>query len=155
MAAAAMELKRLGLARKPLFVVPNHMLEQFSSELLILYPAANLLVASKEDFEKQRRQTLMSRIATGTWDAVIVTHSGFERLPTSAATQRAFFEEQLAELSLALAEQRQAERGSRIVKELEKAKKRLETNLKELLANERKDEGLTFEELGVDKLFID
>ncbi len=155
MTAAAMELKRLGLARKPLFVVPNHMLEQFSSELLILYPAANLLVASKEDFEKQRRQTLMSRIATGTWDAVIVTHSGFERLPTSAATQRAFFEEQLAELSLALAEQRQAERGSRIVKELEKAKKRLETNLKELIANERKDGGLTFEELGVDRLFVD
>ena len=155
MTAAAMELKRLGLARKPLFVVPNHMLEQFSSELLILYPAANLLVASKEDFEKQRRQTLMSRIATGAWDAVIVTHSGFERLPTSAATQRAFFEEQLAELSLALAEQRQDERGSRIVKELEKAKKRLETNLKELVANERKDDGLTFEELGVDRLFVD
>ncbi len=155
MSAAAMELKRLGLARKPLIVVPNHMLEQFSSELLTLYPAANLLVATKEDFEKQRRQTLMSRIATGNWDAVIVTHAGFEKIPTSMKTQTAFFESQLEELSLAILEQRQNEKNSRIVKELEKAKKRLETNLKELVANDRKDEGLTFEQLGVDKLMVD
>ena len=155
MVAAALELKRLGLSRKPLFVVPNHMLEQFSSELLTLYPAANILVASKEDFEKQKRQTLMSRIATGNWDAVIVTHSGFERIPLSTETQEAFFTEQIAALSNAITEQQQEARGSRLVKELEKAKKRLETKLKELLAEGRKDDGLTFEELGVDRLFVD
>ena len=155
MVAAAMELKRLGLARKPLFVVPNHMLEQFSSELLTLYPAANLLVASKEDFERERRQTLMSRIATGNWDAVIVTHSGFERIPLGNATQEAFFTEQIEALENAITEQQREDRGSRIVKELEKAKKRLETKLKELLAEGRKDAGLTFEQLGVDRLFVD
>jgi N12 class adenine-specific DNA methylase len=156
MVAAAMELRRLGLARKPLFTVPNHMLEQFASELLTLYPAANILVASKEDFEKQKRQTLMSRIATGNWDAVIVTHSGFEKIPLSRDTRERFFTEQLDELADAILEQKaQDERGSRIVKELEKAKKRLETKLKELLAEDRKDEGLTFEELGVDRLFAD
>ncbi len=155
MVAAAMELKRLALARKPLFVVPNHMLEQFSSELLTLYPAANLLVASKEDFEKERRQTLMSRIATGNWDAVIVTHSGFERIPLAQATQEAFFTEQIEALENAITEQQREDRGSRIVKELEKAKKRLETKLKELLAEGRKDDGLTFDQLGVDRLFVD
>ena len=155
MVAAAIELKRLGLARKPLFVVPNHMLEQFSSELLMLYPAANILVATKEDFEKERRQTLMSRIATGNWDAVIVTHSGFERIPLSRATQEAFFQEQIESLSSAITEEQRAARGSRIVKELEKSRKRLETKLRELLAEARKDEGLTFEELGIDRLFVD
>jgi len=102
MTAAAMELKRLGFAQKPLFAVPNHMLGQFSSELLNLYPGANILVATKADFEKTKRQTLMSRIATGNWDAVIVTHSGFEKLPVSRATQEEFFKEQLRELSLAI-----------------------------------------------------
>lgn len=155
MVAAAMELKRLGLARKPLFVVPNHMLEQFASELLTLYPAANILVASKEDFEKQRRQTLMSRVATGSWDAVIVTHSGFEKIPLATETQEAFFTEQIAALENAITEQQREDKGSRLVKELEKAKKRLETKLKELLAEGRKDEGLTFKELGVDRLFVD
>ena len=155
MVAAALELKRLGLARKPLFVVPNHMLEQFASELLTLYPAANILVATKDDFEKSRRQTLMSRIATGNWDAVIVTHSGFEKIPLSTETQEAFFTEQIAALENAITEQQREDKGSRLVKELEKAKKRLETKLKELLAEGRKDEGLTFEELGVDRLFVD
>src|SRR5213596_1580062 len=98
MVAAAMELKRLGLARKPMFVVPNHMLEQFSSELLNLYPAANILVATREDFESNKRRELMSRIATGNWDSVIVTHSGFERIPVSEQTQKDFFHEQLHEL---------------------------------------------------------
>ncbi len=154
--ASAMEKRRLGFARKPLFAVPNHMLEQFSSEFLMLYPAANILVASKEDFEKQRRETLMNRIATGNWDAVIVTHSGFERIPLSKATIERFFTEQLDELSLAITEQRaKDDRGSRIVKELEKAKKRLETKLKELLAEDRKDCGLTLEELGVDTIGVD
>ena len=98
MVAAAMELKRLGLARKPMFAVPNHMLGQFSTELLMLYPGANILVAGKEDFESQNRKKLFSRIATGNWDAVIVTHSGFERIPLSRETQERFFKEQLEEL---------------------------------------------------------
>ena len=154
MAAAAMELRRLGLCRKPLFAVPNHMLGQFSSELLALYPGANILVATKEDFEKEKRQTLMARIATGNWDAVIVTHAGFEKIPVARETQEAFFKEQLRELALAIEQQRK-EGDSRIVKALERAKKQLESKLKELAANEKKDDCLTFEELGVDRLFVD
>ncbi len=155
MVAAGMELKRLGLARKPLFVVPNHMLGQFSSELLTLYPGANILVAGKEDFEAGKRRQLMSRIATGNWDAVIVTHSGFERIPLSDETKKAFFREQLHDLELAIREQRAGRNERRIVKDLERAKKRLETRLRLLLAEEKKDNTLTFEELGVDRLFID
>jgi N12 class adenine-specific DNA methylase len=154
MVAAAMEVKRLGFARKPLFAVPNHMLGQFSSELLTLYPAANILVASKEDFEKERRQTLMSRIATGNWDAVIVTHSGFEKIPVSRKTQEEFINGELRELSLAVEQQRKTG-DSRIIKQLERAKKKLESKLKKLAANEKKDDTLTFEELGVDRLFVD
>ena len=152
--AAAMEMKRLGLARKPLIVVPNHMLGQFASEFLALYPGANILVATRDDFEKERRQTLMSRIATGNWDAVILTHSSFEKVPVSRQTQAAFFQEQLRELALAIEQQRK-EGDSRIVKALERAKKQLETKLKELAANEKKDDGLTFEELGVDTILGD
>ncbi|MCI0538026.1 MAG: DEAD/DEAH box helicase family protein [Verrucomicrobiales bacterium] len=152
--AAAMEMKRLGLARKPLFTVPNHMLGQFSSEFLTLYPGANILVATRDDFEKTKRQTLMSRIATGNWDAVIVTHSGFEKIPVSRATQEEFFKEQLRELTLAVEQQRQ-EGNSRTVKILERAKKRLETQLKELMGLERKDDTLTFEQLGVDAAIVD
>jgi N12 class adenine-specific DNA methylase len=154
MVAAAMELKRLGLARKPLFAVPNHMLGQFSSELLTLYPGANILVATKDDFEKDKRKTLTSRIATGNWDAVIMTHSGFEKIPISRAAQEEFIKGELRDLSLAIEQQRQGE-NSRIVKMLERAKKRLESKLKELAAVEHKDDGLTFEELGVDRLFVD
>lgn len=154
MVAAAMELKRLGLARKPLFVVPNHMLGQFSSELLTLYPGANILVAGKDDFEKDARQRLMARIATGNWDAVIVTHSGFEKIPAARETQEEFIKAELRELNLTIEEQRQQD-NSRIVKSLERAKKKLETKLKDLAANEKKDDGLTFEELGVDRLFVD
>ncbi len=154
MVAAAMELKRLGFARKPLITVPNHMLGQFSSELLTLYPGANILVATKDDFEKERRKTLMSRIATGNWDAVIVTHSGFEKIPLSRATQEEFIQSELRELALAIAQQRN-ESDSRIVKMLERAKKKLEFKLKDLMADERKDDTLTFEELGVDRLIVD
>ena len=154
MVAAAMELKRLGLARKPLIAVPNHMLGQFSSELLTLYPGANILVASKDDFEKERRKTLMSRIATGNWDAVIVTHSGFEKIPLSRASQEEFIQAQLRELALAI-EQQRGESGSRIVKMLERAKKKLEGKLKDLMADERRDDTITFEELGVDRLIVD
>jgi N12 class adenine-specific DNA methylase len=154
MVAAAMELKRLGLARKPMFAVPNHMLGQFSTELLTLYPGANILVAGKEDFESQNRKKLFSRIATGNWDAVIVTHSGFERIPLSYDTQKRFFDEQLHELEMIRREHADSS-NRRLVKELEKAKKRLEAKLQALAADHKKDNTLTFEELGVDRVFVD
>lgn len=154
MVAAAMELKRLGLARKPMFAVPNHMLGQFSTELLTLYPGANILVAGKEDFESQHRKKLFSRIATGNWDAVIVTHSGFERIPLSHDTRKQFFEEQLYELEMIRRENADSS-NRRLVKELEKAKKRLEAKLQSLAAEHKKDNTLTFEELGVDRIFVD
>ncbi|MCI0748779.1 MAG: DEAD/DEAH box helicase family protein [Verrucomicrobia subdivision 3 bacterium] len=154
MVAATMELKRLGFARKPMFTVPNHMLGQFSSELLTLYPGANILVAGKEDFEGKNRKKLFSRIATGNWDAVIVTHSGFERIPLSHDTQKRFFEEQIHELE-EIRLQNQDTSNRRLVKELERAKKRLEARLQALAADQKKDNTLTFEELGVDRLFVD
>ncbi len=155
MVAAGMELKRLGLARKPMFTVPNHMLGQFSSELLTLYPSANILAATREDFEKDKRRELMSRIATGNWDAIIVTHAGFEKIPMSEENKRLFFQAQLEELDRAILEHKQDHSNRRIVKQLEAAKKRLETRLKLLAADEKKDNTLTFEELGVDRLFVD
>jgi N12 class adenine-specific DNA methylase len=159
MAAAAMELKRLGLARKPMFVVPNHMLGQFSSELLTLYPGANILAAGRDDFASFRRRELMSRIATGNWDAIIVTHSGFERLPLSTQARRDFLDGQLAELVECILEHKNrsgtSSSGTRMVKELERAKKKLEVRIKSLEAEHRKDGTLTFEELGVDRLFVD
>lgn len=154
MVAAAMELKRLGLARKPMFTVPNHMLGQFSTELLTLYPGANILVAGKEDFESRNRKKLFSRIATGNWDAVIVTHSGFERIPLARETQERFFEEQLHELEM-IKRQHADSSNRRLVKEIEKAKKRLEAKLQALAAEHKKDNTLTFEELGVDRIFVD
>lgn len=154
MVAAAMELKRLGLGRKPMFTVPNHMLGQFSTELLTLYPGANILVAGKEDFESKNRKKLFSRIATGNWDAVIVTHSGFERIPLARETQERFFEEQLHELEM-IKRQHADSSNRRLVKEIERAKKRLEARLQALAAEHRKDNTLTFEELGVDRLFVD
>ena len=152
--AAAMESRRLGLSHKPLFVVPNHMLGQFSTELLTLYPGANILVAGKADFEAGNRKKLFSRIATGNWDAVIVTHSGFERIPLAKETQKRFFEEQLHELEM-VKRQHAGSGDRRLVKEIEKAKKRLEARLEGLAAGEKKDNTLTFEELGVDRLVVD
>ena len=154
MVASAMELKRLGLARKPMFTVPNHMLGQFSTELLTLYPGANILVAGREDFEAQNRRKLFSRIATGNWDAIIVTHSGFERIPLSQETQLRFFKEQLDELE-DVKRQHAGTDNRRLLKEIEKAKKRLEAKLEMLAASHKKDNMLTFEELGVDRLFVD
>jgi hypothetical protein len=154
-----MELKRLGLARKPMFVVPNHMLGQFSSELLALYPGANILAAGRDDFASLRRRELMSRIATNNWDAIIVTHSGFERLPLSTKARKEFLDGQLAELAECILEHKSrigaSSSGTRIVKELERAKKKLEGRIKALGAEHRKDDTLTFEELGVDRLFVD
>jgi N12 class adenine-specific DNA methylase len=159
MAAAAMELKRLGLARKPMFVVPNHMLAQFSTELLNLYPGANILAPGRDDFAGIARRETMSRIATNNWDAIIVTHSGFERLPLSAAAKENFLQQQLEELETCIHEHKEKSgrrsSGARIVKELERAKKKLEAKLKTLAAEHRKDDTLTFEELGVDRLFVD
>ncbi|MGV3532011.1 MAG: DEAD/DEAH box helicase family protein [Chthoniobacteraceae bacterium] len=154
MVAAAMEAKRLGLSTKPMIVVPNHMLAQFSSELLTLYPTANILVAGKDDFEASRRARLFSRIATGSWDAVIVTHSSFEKIPLSVAARRDFIGEQIRELEAAIREQ-SGHKGTRLVKELEKVKRRLEAKLETLSASEKKDNTLTFEELGIDRLFVD
>jgi N12 class adenine-specific DNA methylase len=154
MVAAAIELKRLGLATKPMFVVPNHMLAQFSSELLTLYPTANILAAGKEDFTATNRARLFTRIATGNWDAVIVTHSSFEKIPVSLNTRRNFIAAQIDEIETAIREER-ADRGTRLVKELERAKKRLTAKLEALSADEKKDNTLTFEELGIDRLFID
>ncbi|MGH7976888.1 MAG: DEAD/DEAH box helicase [Limisphaerales bacterium] len=155
MVAAGMELKRLGLARKPMFTVPNHMLGQFSSELLMLYPSANILAATKEDFEKNKRRELMSRIATGNWDAIIVTHSGFEKIPMSENYRRTVFQEQIDELEKVLRDLKGDDDNRRTVKQLESAKKKLETKLELLSAGEKKDNTLTFEELGVDRLFVD
>jgi N12 class adenine-specific DNA methylase/predicted O-methyltransferase YrrM len=154
MVAAAIELKRLGLATKPMFVVPNHMLAQFSSELLTLYPTANILAAGKEDFTATNRARLFSRIATGNWDAVIVTHSSFEKIPVSLNTRRNFIAAQIDEIETAIREER-ADRGTRLVKELERVKKRLTAKLEALSAERKKDNTLTFEELGIDRLFID
>ncbi|MEP6672014.1 MAG: DEAD/DEAH box helicase family protein, partial [Chthoniobacter sp.] len=154
MVATGIELKRLGLATKPMFVVPNHMLGQFSTELLMLYPTANILVAGKEDFEASKRARLFSRIATGNWDAVIVTHSSFEKIPVSVETRKDFIGEQIHEIKQAIREQR-SERGTRLVKELERVQKRLTAKLESLSAEHKKDNTLTFEELGIDRLFID
>jgi N12 class adenine-specific DNA methylase/predicted O-methyltransferase YrrM len=155
MVAAGMESKRLGLAQKPMFVVPNHMLEQFSSELLALYPGANLLAAGKEDFEASRRAQLFSRIATGNWDAVIVTHSGFERIPMSQEAQENLLQKQIDDLQDLIFKQSGDKSFTRLVKQLEAAKNRLETRLKLLSAEEKKDNTLTFEELGIDRIFVD
>ena len=154
MVAAGIELKRLGLATKPMFVVPNHMLGQFSTELLMLYPTANILVAGKEDFEASKRARLFSRIATGNWDGVIVTHASFEKIPVSVETRKEFIAEQIHEIKQAIREQR-SERGTRLVKELERVQKRLTAKLEGLSAEHKKDNTLTFEELGIDRLFID
>jgi N12 class adenine-specific DNA methylase len=140
--------------RLEMFAVPNHMLAQFSSELLTLYPTANILVAGKDDFEASRRARLFSRIATGNWDAVMVTHSSFEKIRVSAETRRGFISEQIREIEKAIREQR-ADRGTRLVKELERVRKRLEAKLETLSADDKRDNTLTFEELGIDRLFID
>lgn len=155
MVAAAIEMKRLGLARKPMFAVPNHMLSQFSTELLTLYPNANILAAGKDDFVKDRRAQLFSRIATGNWDAVIVTHSSFEKIPLSTRARKDFIQAQIEEIEDVIREQKSESRGTRLVKELERVRKRLQFKLDSLSAGQKKDQTLTFEELGVDRLFVD
>ncbi|MBR3137379.1 MAG: DEAD/DEAH box helicase family protein [Clostridia bacterium] len=155
MTAAAMESKRLGLCHKSLIVVPNHLTEQWASEFLQLYPSANILVATKKDFEKQNRRRFCSRIATGDYDAVIIGHSQFEKIPLSLDRQIRMIEEQIEEITAGI-EALEAEEGSYYsVKQMEKTKRGLETKLQRLNDRERKDDVVTFEELGVDRLFID
>lgn len=156
MAAAAMELRRLGLAKKPMFVVPNHLVDQWGAEFLKLYPQATLFVAGKDHFESGNRQQAMARIATGTYDAVIVAHRSFEFLPVSDAYFNRFLEKQLAELDVEIGlAQESKDENRRIVKELEKAKKRLTVRLKKRADRDSKDRTMTFEELGIDQLFVD
>jgi len=156
MTAAAMELRRLNLANKPMFVVPNHLVDQWGGEFLKLYPQARLFVAGREHFEAGNRQQAMARIATGNYDAVIVSHRSFELLPVSDEYLNRFVEKQLAELDTEISETQNSPGDSRrIVKEMEKAKKRLAVRLKKRANTEAKDKTLTFEELGVDQLFVD
>lgn len=156
MAASVMELRRMGLAKKPMLVVPNHLVEQWGAAFLQLYPQAKLFVATKDHFTNGNRQRAMARIATGNYDAVIVSHRSFEFLPVSDRLFNRFIDEQVQQLENAIL-QAKAESGDdrRIVKELEKAKKRLIAKLKKRADRENKDDTLTFEELGVDQLFVD
>lgn len=155
MVAAAQESKRLGLCNKSLFVVPNHLTEQWASEYLQLYPAANILVATKKDFEAKNRKKFCGRIATGDYDAVIIGHSQFEKIPMSIERQRDILQRQIDELIEGIA-QLKSENGERFsIKQLEKSKKSIEAKLKKLNDQSRKDNVVTFEELGVDRIFID
>ena len=155
MVAAAMESKRLGLCNKSLFVVPNHLTEQWAAEFLQLYPAANILVATKKDFETKNRKRFCGRIATGDYDAVIIGHSQFEKIPMSIERQRAILERELNEIVTGIAELKRNRGENFSVKQLQKSKKSIETKLKKLNDQSRKDDIVTFEELGVDRLFID
>lgn len=155
MVAAAMESKRLGLCQKSLFVVPNHLTEQWASDFLRLYPGANILAATKKDFQPANRKKFCSRIATGDYDAVIIGHTQFEKIPLSAERQVAIIERQIEEITLAIQEAK-ADKGERYtIKQMEKTKKTLQTRLEKLNDASRKDDVVTFEQLGVDRLFVD
>ena len=155
MAASAMESKRLGLCQKSLFVVPNHLTEQWASEFLRLYPNAKLLVTSKKDFEPANRKRFCARIATGDYDAVIIGHSQFEKIPLSAERQARIIEDQIEEIEKAIAEAKEQSGEHFTVKQMEKTRKKLEVKLKKLQSTDRKDDVVTFEQLGVDRLFVD
>ena len=155
MVSAAMESKRLGLCNKSLFVVPNHLTEQWAAEFLQLYPAANILVATKKDFETKNRKKFCGRIATGDYDAVIIGHSQFEKIPMSVERQRAILEQQLQELTDGIIDLKKNRGENFSVKQLEKSKKAVKLKLQKLNDQSRKDDVVTFEELGVDRLFID
>ena len=155
MVAAAMESKRLGLCHKSLFVVPNHLTEQWSSEFLRLYPSANILVATKKDFEPKNRKKFCARIATGEYDAVIIGHSQFEKIPVSMERQQRLLEEQINEVEEGLRELKEQRAERFTIKSLERTKRGLETKLKKLQDSSRKDDVVTFEQLGVDRLYVD
>jgi N12 class adenine-specific DNA methylase/GGDEF domain-containing protein len=163
MIAAGMEMRRLGIARKPIYVVPNHLVAQWGADFLRLYPNANVLVAGKEHFAKGKRERILSRIATGNYDAVIVSHRSFEALPVSDETFNSFLQEQIDALERVIRQTREEESqgygrkraDSRIVKQLEKAKKALESKIRKKADRDTKDRAVTFEELGVDAMFVD
>lgn len=155
MVAAAMESKRLGLCHKPMFVVPNHLTEQWASEFLRLYPSANILAATKKDFEPKNRKKFCARIATGDYDAIIIGHSQFERIPVSMERQERLLREQIEEVTEGIEELKSSRAERFTIKSMERTKKGLETKLKKLLESGRKDDVVTFEELGVDRLYVD
>ena len=155
MVAAVMESKRLGLCNKALFAVPNHLTEQWASEFLRLYPSANILVATKKDFETKNRKKFCARIATGDYDAIIMGHSQFERIPVSQERQERQLEQQITEIEEGIAELKNSHAERFTVKQAERTKKMLETRLKKLNDTDRKDDVITFEELGVDRLYVD
>ena len=150
-----MEAKRLGLCQKSLFVVPNHLTEQWAAEFLHLYPNAKLLVARRKDFETANRKKFCARIATGDYDAVIIGHSQFERIPLSFERQERIIQEQIDEIQDAISELKYASGERFTVKQMEKSRKNLEQKLEKLRAADRKDDVITFEQLGVDRLFVD
>ena len=155
MVAAAMESKRLGLCQKSLFVVPNHLTEQWATEFLQLYPAANILVATRKDFETKNRKKFCGRIATGDYDAVIIGHSQFEKIPMSVDRQRAILEQQIDEIMMGISEAKREKAENFTIKQMEKTKKGLQAKIDKLNDQSRKDDVVTFEELGVDRIFID
>ncbi|MUG86945.1 helicase [Paenibacillus timonensis] len=155
MTAAAMESKHLGLCNKSMLVVPNHLTEQWAAEFLMLYPSANVLVATKKDFETKNRKTFCARIATGDYDAIIIGHSQFEKIPISAERQRQQLHEQISEITSGIRELKEAKGERYAIKQLERTKKTLQVKLEKLSDTSRKDDVVTFEELGIDRLFVD
>ena len=145
----------MGLCQKSLFAVPNHLTEQWASEFLRLYPSANILVATRKDFETRNRKKFCARIATGDYDAVIIGHSQFERVPVSWKRQQRLLQEQIYEIEEGIQELKRSRAESFTIKQFERTKKGLEARLEKLMANERKDDVVTFEQLGVDRLFVD
>jgi N12 class adenine-specific DNA methylase len=150
-----MESKRLGLCNKSLIVVPNHISEQFGSDFLKLYPSANILVATKKDFESKNRRRLCAKIATGDYDAIIIGHSQLEKIPISPERQQRLLEKQISEITKGIASLKYKRGENFTVKQFEKTKKTLEARLKKLIESPRRDDVVTFEELGIDKLIID
>ena len=155
MVAAAMESKRLGLCQKAIFVVPNHLTDQWATEFLRLYPSANILVTTKKDFETRNRKKFCVRIATGDYDAVIIGHSQFERIPISPERQERLLRQQIEEITDGIMDTKIAGGNSFTIKSLERTKKGLEARLKKLQASDRKDDVICFEQLGVDRMFVD
>jgi len=155
MVAAAMEMKRLGLCSKSLIVVPNHITEQWASEFLQLYPSANILVATRRDFETKNRRKFCARIATGEYDAVIIGHSQFEKIALSAERQESMLQSQIDELADGISEVKRNKGERYTIKQMERLKKSIEARLAKLNDQSRKDDNVTFEELGTDRLFID
>ena len=150
-----MESKRLGLCQKSMFVVPNHLTEQWASEFLRLYPSAKILVTTKKDFETQNRKKFCARIATGDYDAVIIGHSQFEKIPVSYERQEKLLQEQIKELTDGIEELKLTHAEQFSIKSLERTKRGLEVRLQKLQNRDRKDDVVTFEQLGVDRLFVD